>query len=181
VFAFSALKLLAGRQERHPACKNWVVGCWHGYLYGARCRLAYGPADANATHSLASAKSRLVLPFWYRLTRVVLDKGLLNVCECVCLTVFWSYSTLGWIAQNRTFTNSYSRQLTMTKSVHPPLSGNKQYHINIIVYDYHKSCHKNLDNKSCSKLNNNVHIHSYIINVISLTKTCKAQKAIGTQ
>ena len=27
---------------------------------------------------LASVKSRLVLPFWYRLTRVVLDKGPLN-------------------------------------------------------------------------------------------------------
>ena len=32
--------------------KNWVVGCWHGYLAGARCRLAYGPADATATHCL---------------------------------------------------------------------------------------------------------------------------------
>jgi len=29
-----------------------VVGCWHGYLSGARCRLAYGPADATATHCL---------------------------------------------------------------------------------------------------------------------------------
>jgi len=28
------------------------VGCWRGYLSGARCRLAYGPADATATHSL---------------------------------------------------------------------------------------------------------------------------------
>jgi len=28
--------------------------------------------------SLASVKSRLVLPFWYRLTQVVLDKGPLN-------------------------------------------------------------------------------------------------------
>jgi len=26
------------------------VGCWRGYLSGARCRLAYGPADATATH-----------------------------------------------------------------------------------------------------------------------------------
>jgi len=34
--------------------------------------------------SLASVKSRLVLPFWYRLTRVVLDKGPLNGCVCVC-------------------------------------------------------------------------------------------------
>jgi len=33
--------------------------------------------------SLASVKSRLVLPFWYRLTRVVPDKGPLNGCVCV--------------------------------------------------------------------------------------------------
>ena len=32
--------------------------------------------------SLAPVKSRLVLPFWYRLTRVVPDKGLLNMCVC---------------------------------------------------------------------------------------------------
>ena len=35
--------------------------------------------------SLASVKSRLVLPFWYRLTRVVLEKGPLNGCVCVCV------------------------------------------------------------------------------------------------
>ena len=52
-YAFSALTLLVGRQEGHPACKKLgVVGCWHGYLSGARCRLAYGPADATATHCL---------------------------------------------------------------------------------------------------------------------------------
>jgi len=34
--------------------------------------------------SLASVKSRLVLPFWYRLTSVVPDKGPLNGCVCVC-------------------------------------------------------------------------------------------------
>ena len=32
--------------------KTWAVGCWHGYLFGARCRLAYGPADSTATHCL---------------------------------------------------------------------------------------------------------------------------------
>ena len=39
--------------------------------------------------SLASVKSRLVLPFWYRLTRVVPEKWLLNggVCVCVCACV----------------------------------------------------------------------------------------------
>jgi len=32
--------------------------------------------------SLASLKSRLVLPVWYRLTQVVPDKGRLNGCVC---------------------------------------------------------------------------------------------------
>jgi len=50
--SFSALTLLVGRQEGHPACKKTVVGCWRGYLSGARCRLAYGPADATTTHCL---------------------------------------------------------------------------------------------------------------------------------
>jgi len=52
ILAFSALTLLVGRQEGHPACKKMSVGCWHGYLSGARRSLAYGPADANATHCL---------------------------------------------------------------------------------------------------------------------------------
>ena len=29
----------------------------------------------------------MVLPFWYRLTRVVPEKGPLNVCVCVCVCV----------------------------------------------------------------------------------------------
>ena len=32
--------------------KNGVVESWCGYLSGARCRLAYGPADATATRCL---------------------------------------------------------------------------------------------------------------------------------
>jgi len=76
---------LGGRKGIQPV-KYWAVGCWHGYLSGARCRLASGPADATATLSLASVKSRLVLPFWYRLTRVVPDKGPSNGCVCVFLS-----------------------------------------------------------------------------------------------
>jgi len=59
---FSALTLLAGRQEQHPACQNWVVRYWRGYLSRARCNwFAYGPADATATaSSIAPVKSRMV-------------------------------------------------------------------------------------------------------------------------
>jgi len=42
---------LGSRKGIRPV-KTWVVGYWHGYLSGARCRLAYGPADAIATHCL---------------------------------------------------------------------------------------------------------------------------------
>jgi len=42
---------LGSRKGIRPV-KNWVVGCWRGYLSGMRCRLAYGPADATATHCL---------------------------------------------------------------------------------------------------------------------------------
>ena len=59
VMTFSALTLLVGQQEGHTACKKSE---WWG----------------------ASLKSRLVLPFWYRLTWVVLDNGSLNGCVCVC-------------------------------------------------------------------------------------------------
>ena len=42
---------LGGTKDIRPV-KNWVVGCWHGYLSGVRCRLAYDPADATDTHCL---------------------------------------------------------------------------------------------------------------------------------
>jgi len=40
--AFSALTLLVGRQEGHPACKKLSGEELVWYLSGARCRLAYG-------------------------------------------------------------------------------------------------------------------------------------------
>jgi len=38
-----------------------------------------------------SSKSRLVLPFWYRLTRVVPDKGPLNRCCCCCFLHYFLF------------------------------------------------------------------------------------------
>ena len=49
--SFSALTLLVGRQEGHPACKK-LSGGMLAWLSGMRCRLAYSPADATATHYL---------------------------------------------------------------------------------------------------------------------------------
>jgi len=75
ILAFSALTLLVGRQEGHPACKSWLVRYWHGYLSGVRCKwFAYGPADATATPS-SLAKVQNCLPSWCRPAQVVLGKG----------------------------------------------------------------------------------------------------------
>jgi len=49
--AFSALMLLVGWQEEHPACKK-LSGWALAWLSGVRCRFAYGPADAAASHCI---------------------------------------------------------------------------------------------------------------------------------
>jgi len=67
--SFRALILLVGRQGVHSACKNRVMRCSCDYLSEARCRL------------FATAKLKLVLPFCYHLTQVVLEKRPLNVCH----------------------------------------------------------------------------------------------------
>ena len=78
---FSALTLLVGRQEGHPACKKteqWGVGVVDCLEQVQTC---IWPSGFHChSLSLASVKSRLVLPFWYRLTWVVPDKGPLNGC-----------------------------------------------------------------------------------------------------
>jgi len=82
LYSFSAFTLLVGRQEGHPACKNWAVGCWRGYLSGARCRLAYCPADATATHCLL-----LQIGFTFLVPAHPGSPGhraVKRVCVCVC-------------------------------------------------------------------------------------------------
>ena len=82
----SALTLLVGRQEGHPACKKLSSGVLAWLSVWSEVQTCIWPSRFYC-HSLclAPVKSRLVLPFWYRLTRVVPDKGPLNGCVCVCV------------------------------------------------------------------------------------------------
>jgi len=51
--AFSALTLLVGRQEGHPACKKHKSGGVLAWLsVWSEVQVAHGPADATATHCL---------------------------------------------------------------------------------------------------------------------------------
>jgi len=52
---------LGGRKGIWPV-KNWVVGCWHGYLSGVRCTFGIWPSWCHChSLSIASVISRLVL------------------------------------------------------------------------------------------------------------------------
>jgi len=86
VVAFSALTLLVGRQEGHPACKKLSSEVVAWLSVWSEVQTCIWPSGFYChSLSLASVKSRLVLPFWFRLTRVVPDKGPLNGCVCVCV------------------------------------------------------------------------------------------------
>ena len=91
--SFIALTLLVGRQEGHPSCKKLSGGvlAWLSVIWNEVQTCIWPRWCHCQSLSLASVKSRLVLPFWYRLTRVVPDKGPLNGCVCVCV------SPAGWL------------------------------------------------------------------------------------
>ena len=81
IYAFSALTLLVGRQEGHPACKKLIGGVLAWLSVWSEVQTCIWPSGCHChSMSLASVKSRLVLPFWYLLTSVVLDKGPLSGC-----------------------------------------------------------------------------------------------------
>ena len=86
VSAFSVLPLLVGQQEGHLACKKLSGGVLARLSVWSEVQTCIWPSGFHChSLSLASVKSRLVLLFWYRLTRVVPDKGSLNGCACVCV------------------------------------------------------------------------------------------------
>ena len=67
-----------------------MVGCWRSCLTGARCRLAYGPADATATHCLLlQHKIQIGFTFLVPAHRGSPGQGPLNGCVymywCVCV------------------------------------------------------------------------------------------------
>ena len=77
------------------------MGCWRGYLSGARCRRAYGPAGATATHCFSKVKIgfTFLVPAHLGSPR----KGPLSGCVCVCVP--------------------YVRKFSLSLCISPPLTG----------------------------------------------------------
>jgi len=100
LFAFSALTLLVGWQEGHPARKKLSGGVLALLSVWIEVQTCIWPIWCYChSLSLASVKSRLVLPFWYRLTRVVPEKVSLNgVCVCRMYPFsLWSNPPFSWL------------------------------------------------------------------------------------
>ena len=76
-YGFSALTLLVGRQEENRASKNWGVDVVICLERGVDClhMVQLMPLHPQTPSSLTSFKSRLVLPFWYRLPRLSWKRG----------------------------------------------------------------------------------------------------------
>ena len=88
IMAFSALMLLVGRQEGHPASTKLSGGVLVWLCACIEVQSCIWPSWCHCLSlSLASIKSIVVLLFWYRLTRIVADKSLLNMCVCVRIQV----------------------------------------------------------------------------------------------
>jgi len=94
ILVLSALTLLVGWRKGIRTVKK-LLGCWHGYLSGARCRLADSAADANATHCLLLQQN----PDWFYLSGTGLpgisEKGPLNTCVCVYFVDFIVFVKFG--------------------------------------------------------------------------------------
>ena len=86
---------LGGRKDIRPV-KNWVVGvAWLSVW--SEVQTCIWPSWCRChSLSLVSVKSILVLPFWYRLTWVVPEKGPLNGCVCVCIYVCVVLTSESW-------------------------------------------------------------------------------------
>ena len=72
-------------QEGHPACKKLSGGVLVWLSVWSEVQTCIWPSWCHChSLSLALVKTRLVLPFWYRPTQIVPEKGPWNGCVCVC-------------------------------------------------------------------------------------------------
>jgi len=83
---FSALTLFVWQQEGHPACKKLSGGVLAWLFVWSEVQTDLHMVQWMPLPLTISCFSKIqieILPFWYRLTRVVPEKGPLNGCVCV--------------------------------------------------------------------------------------------------
>jgi len=118
----ATLKLLVGRQEGHPARKKQSRGVLVQLSVWSKVQTCIRPSWCHChSLSLASVKSRFVLPFLYRLTWVVPEKGPLYGCVCVNWRVKCANKTVDYIknSTNTADSNWYTAVTTDLLTLNP--------------------------------------------------------------
>jgi len=120
-FAWGALTLLVGHQEEHSTCKIewWGVGVVLCLERGADClhMVQLMPLHPETPSPLASFKSRLVLPFWYQLSQVVLEKRPLDGCSVLVKVGDWAGQSIWYVSLHLTIENRTSRNFWCTNLI----------------------------------------------------------------
>jgi len=85
MFCLSTLTLFVGQQEEHLACKKMSDGVlvWLSALSKVQI-------DSYMVQPLPFCRLRMVLHFWYQLTKVVVEKNPVNGCSYVLVSVSFS-------------------------------------------------------------------------------------------
>jgi len=128
--AFCALTLLVGWQEGHPACKILSGGVLAWLSLWSEVQTCIQPSWCHChSLSLASVKSRLVLPFWYGLTQVVPNKGPLSGCVC-CVCIYDRFLGKLGLAGPPSFFPSLLQKKNSTGFIHDgcPVKGRRASH-----------------------------------------------------
>jgi len=91
-FAFSALTLLVGCQEGHPACRKLSGGVLAWLCVWVKVQIVYGQLMPLPLTISCFSKSRLSLPFWCQLTgwsRTKSKRAIIWSCAraCVCVRI----------------------------------------------------------------------------------------------
>ena len=117
--------LLVGQLDGHPACKKLSGGVLAWLSVWSEMQTCIWASCCHChSLSLASVKSRLVLPFWYRPTQVVPDKGPLNGSMYVW-SVLLTWQVYGWrdrrtkaLRFRRSWRQSGATWRTLTRRTH---------------------------------------------------------------
>jgi len=156
--AFSVLTVLVGRQEGHPVCKKTSGGVLAWLSVWSKMQACIWPSWYHChSLSLPSVKSRLVLPFWYRLNWVVPDKGPLNGCVCVQLREGgWDdLSSTGWLHLRLSVlwrTSIINRERKCADTVMVLCAGHFIHSIYILALSFHIKYTKAILSNSTRKL-----------------------------
>ena len=90
-FAFSALTLLAGRQEGHPACKKLSGGVLVWLSVWSKVHTCIWPSWCHC-HSLSLASVKSSFGFTFLVPADLGSPGkraIKRVCVCLCVCVLW--------------------------------------------------------------------------------------------